>query len=375
MTHADIEKAASSSLSALGFDALTVPATRRSAHSVWSDAFALTDGRFAVTIGNLAGTPAAAAALLLAIRESVKSGPLSPEPGALLRVVEAVFRRPAASDGAAATAIVGIIDFASHTFTYVSAGHAPPFVRYADGAVAALPADGSPIGSIELDHPRAEIVVDLRGAALVVLYSGTLIHATGDVEDGLRRLTAVLVDERIAHCDNPSAWIARRVLGDCAHDDVALLAVNLSGRRAGAGRAPDVAPPRWSVSWAFDATGPASTGARRAFLRCLDEKTGARPAIDVAAAELIFGELLGNVVRHAPGLVEITLDWTGEFPVLHVLDNGPGFRSRRSRERLPVDDLSESGRGLFIVNACATKFSVRNRNGRGTHASATLPPA
>jgi anti-sigma regulatory factor (Ser/Thr protein kinase) len=60
---------------------------------------------------------------------------------------------------------------------------------------------------------------------------------------------------------------------------------------------------------------------------------------------------------------------------LHVLDNGPGFRSRRKRERLPVDDWSESGRGLFIVNACAVSFTVRNRHGRGTHASATLPPA
>ena len=70
-----------------------------------------------------------------------------------------------------------------------------------------------------------------------------------------------------------------------------------------------------------------------------DIKKAGGKAIDVAAAELIFGELLGNVVRHAPGLVEITLDWTAELPVLHVLDNGPGFQSRRSRERLPADAL------------------------------------
>jgi anti-sigma regulatory factor (Ser/Thr protein kinase) len=88
---------------------------------------------------------------------------------------------------------------------------------------------------------------------------------------------------------------------------------------------------------------------------------------------LIFGELLGNVVRHAPGLVEITLDWNDEAPVLHVLDNGSGFASRRARERLPDDDWSESGRGLFIVNACAAAFSVQARPGCGTHASATLP--
>jgi anti-sigma regulatory factor (Ser/Thr protein kinase) len=162
------------------------------------------------------------------------------------------------------------------------------------------------------------------------------------------------------------------MLDPLAPDGAALLTLAFPLGRA-TPRAHNGEPPSWKVSWSFDSTAAAANSVRRAFLACLSSKDSGGKAIDLAAAELIFGELLGNVVRHAPGPVDIALDWTGDLPVLHVLDSGPGFRSRRNRERLPVDDLSESGRGLFIVNACAKQFTVRNRNGRGTHATATLP--
>jgi anti-sigma regulatory factor (Ser/Thr protein kinase) len=42
-------------------------------------------------------------------------------------------------------------------------------------------------------------------------------------------------------------------------------------------------------------------------------------------AELIVGEILANTVEHAPGLVEVRIDWHGEHPVVSVLDTGPGL--------------------------------------------------
>jgi hypothetical protein len=40
------------------------------------------------------------------------------------------------------------------------------------------------------------------------------------------------------------------------------------------------------------------------------------------ATELIIGELLGNTVEHAPGLVHLLIEWPGDFPVLIVRDSG-----------------------------------------------------
>jgi hypothetical protein len=182
-------------------------------------------------------------------------------------------------------------------------------------------------------------VVDLRDAAFLLLYSGTLVQMTQDTAGGLHQLRDILGDERMRHCSNPAAWIARRMLGNRSHDNAALLTLTFPRREhvsepATPAAAGDV--PRWSVSWSFDATGSASTGARRAFLACLSSKKAGGKAIDVAAAELIFGELLGNVVRHAPGLVEITLDWTAELPVLHVFGQ---------RSRIPIAPVTRTSPG------------------------------
>jgi anti-sigma regulatory factor (Ser/Thr protein kinase) len=87
------------------------------------------------------------------------------------------------------------------------------------------------------------------------------------------------------------------------------------------------------------------------------------------AAELVFGELLGNVVRYAPGPIEVMFDWSEPVPVLHVLDRGPGFTLM---PRLPSDLLSERGRGLFIVWSLAEDFNVTERLDGGSHARAVL---
>jgi anti-sigma regulatory factor (Ser/Thr protein kinase) len=90
---------------------------------------------------------------------------------------------------------------------------------------------------------------------------------------------------------------------------------------------------------------------------------------EVRDAEVAFGELLGNVVRHTDGMVDAALDLSGDEPVLHVLDRGPGFTYHA---RLPNDVLSESGRGLFIVSKLVREVSVEPRHDGGSHARVVL---
>ena len=128
------------------------------------------------------------------------------------------------------------------------------------------------------------------------------------------------------------------------------------------------ARPPLRLRWSIDIRDAgAATNARRALLRALRAE-GADES-NFQAAEIIFGELIGNAARYAPGVVEVTLDWTGEHPVLHVVDRGPGFCAEPS---LPTNPYAESGRGLFIVSRLGNDLSVQ-RGPHGTHVRVRLP--
>lgn len=94
----------------------------------------------------------------------------------------------------------------------------------------------------------------------------------------------------------------------------------------------------------------------------------ATPDSDVDAAELIFGELVANTLRHARGPVEVRLDVDGHAQLV-VRDRGPGFVPA-PRE---AGDHDEHGRGLFIVRCLASDVRVVRIPGGGTEIRATLP--
>jgi len=92
---------------------------------------------------------------------------------------------------------------------------------------------------------------------------------------------------------------------------------------------------------------------------------------DVDAAELIYGELVANTLRHAHGAVEARLDIDDRRPVLVVRDHGPGLRATPwSPHR---DPYAESGRGLAIVELLACEIDVDQAEDGGTIVRATLP--
>lgn len=120
--------------------------------------------------------------------------------------------------------------------------------------------------------------------------------------------------------------------------------------------------------WTFaSADAKMAQRARHQFVEAL--KIDAAPETDFYSAELIFGELVGNVVRHAPGPIQIRFDWTSDEPLLEVHDEGGGFTFEPS---LP-GDLSEGGRGLFIVKQLAKRVRVEKIPRDGTRITAVLP--
>jgi anti-sigma regulatory factor (Ser/Thr protein kinase) len=93
---------------------------------------------------------------------------------------------------------------------------------------------------------------------------------------------------------------------------------------------------------------------------------------DFFAATLVFGELISNVIKHAPGGgVRVWLEPEGKRYALCINDAGGGFDDR-AMENEP-DDRSESGRGLYIVRQVCEDVSYSRRNGDGFLVRAVLP--
>ncbi|MDE2482383.1 MAG: PAS domain-containing protein [bacterium] len=317
----------------------------------WYDAFLVGDDHLIVSIGDVSGKGLEAAVLMGTIRQSIRVAAL--EGFDCARVVRAADKALQLEyPGHVASALVMAIDLRTRTCRYVNAGHPPALVRCGDASVCELQHTNLPLGIAPTrDDEIGEIVLDED--CLLLCYTDGLIEATRDVLEGGARLREVLASEAMLHTPNPARLVHDTVLDCGARDDVAILAITFGRSR----------------HWSFDARDAnRAQGARSSFVRHLREE-GSEDS-DYAGAEVIFGELTGNVVRYSPGPIDIDLEWSDEQPILHVLDRGARFALKPT---LPEDVLSENGRGLFIVRTLGDDLRVRPLPGRGNHVRVRLP--
>ncbi|HYZ17178.1 MAG TPA: SpoIIE family protein phosphatase, partial [Candidatus Acidoferrum sp.] len=326
----------------------------------WFDAFPLPDGRIMLSIGDVFGHGLHAAVVMSSIRHGLRVLALQQsQPDRMLQVIDEALSRD--YPHALASAVVAVIDPESQALTYAIAGHPSPLLRTPDGEVIALHGAGVPLGVRRGMTPNVQTVA-LPLGAMLVLYTDGLIEATRNVLEGERRLRGALRDGAILEAPHPAETLKRFVLEDGTNDDVAVLTVRV--RSAVPQRTAAAPTPQW-VFRADDAR--SAEDARAGFVAFL--KTRGVPDANYAAAELVFGELIGNVVRHAPGPITIELDWNANAPVLHVIDRGSPYDVRAA---LPNDILSESGRGLFLISVLADDFAVTPLPGYGNHARVRL---
>jgi PAS domain S-box-containing protein len=342
----------------LAFDAVYHPgATEAEIGGDWYDAIALPDGRVVVSIGDVTGRGLTAAVIMGRMRQAIDTlATYESDPVRLLDAADNVLRR--AHPDAIVTALVGVVDPARSTLGYATAGHPMPFVRTPDGTIRQLPGRGLPLGLRDGRQPPTTTFA-LPPAALVVFFTDGLIESTRDIAEGERRVVEALRDGAVAGAADPAAALVARVLAGGARDDVAVLTLR---NRDAAPSAED-----WSLRWRFD---PADR--RRAYdvrETLIETLSTCGAAVDVPAAQLVFGELLSNAMRHAPGDVDVVLTWDDPAtPVLHVVDQGPGYTFSGN---LPPED-AESGRGLYLVRQLTRAFAVTKRSKRGSHARAVL---
>jgi GAF domain-containing protein/anti-sigma regulatory factor (Ser/Thr protein kinase) len=326
----------------------------------WFDAFPLPDGRVMLSIGDVFGHGLHAAVVMSSIRHGLRVLALQQsQPDRMLQVIDEALARDYPE--ALASAIVAVIDPDAQALTYAIAGHPSPLLRTPEGEVIVLRGAGVPLGVPGGMTPNVQTVA-LPLGAMLVLYTDGLIEATRNVLDGERRLRGALREGAILEAPHPAETLKHFVLEHGASDDVAVLTVRV---RSAIPQRTEAAPtPQW-VFRADDAR--LAEDARAGFVAFL--KTRGVPDANYAAAELVFGELIGNVVRHAPGPITIELDWNSNAPVLHVIDRGRPYDVRAA---LPNDIMSESGRGLFLISVLADDFAVTPLPGYGNHARVRL---
>ncbi len=321
----------------------------------WYDAFRLSDGRFVVSIGDVMGSGLKAAVAMVNVRQTMRGvAHIHADPVLMLQAADRALRDQYPERYV--TTFVAIIDPVTQNCAYANAGHPPPFVRAPDGSVQPLRGHGTPLGLPEFGMHVEAHYTHLEPQSIVLLYTDGLTEASHDVVEGERHVRSAL--EQIDPRESGYARrIYERVLPAHSRDDVAILAVHVGA----------VGPVK---RWRFDPRW--HDVATRVRLEMSDELAlnGFDPQ-RLFNFEVIFAELMANLVRYAPGTAEAFLEVRPDAFILHVTDKGPGFQFL---PRLPHDLFSERGRGLFLISQLAGDFNVERRPGGGSHARVVLAP-
>lgn len=161
----------------------------------WYDALELLDGRVFVSIGDVVGHGAEAAATMSQLKVTISVLATEVEgPAELLALVDEVaVRIPGAF---CATVWVGFYDPARKVLRYASAGHPPGFLVTA-GDVVRLDAEVSPPILVDPGGPRTAAEICTGDQATLVLYTDGLVQQHGEsIDDGMDRVAEALETAR-----------------------------------------------------------------------------------------------------------------------------------------------------------------------------------
>jgi serine phosphatase RsbU (regulator of sigma subunit) len=192
----------------------------------WYDVVLLDDGRVALTIGDIMGRGARAAAVMGQLRTALRAYALQDLPPAVvMRSIDRILQD--VGDDAMATAAFLVLDPVNRRLEVVSAGHPPPLVVAVDGTSSFIDCDPhTPLGV--LATPMYDpTVLTLPAGALLLLYTDGLVEERDEnLADGLARLAAC-IDGTEPDIEVLCDAVLTRMVPIEKGDDIALLAVRL----------------------------------------------------------------------------------------------------------------------------------------------------
>lgn len=195
----------------------------------WYDLVQLTDTVMSVAVGDVVGHGLQAACVMGQLRSALSAASrVTSGPAQALEVLGLYAR---SIDGAeSTTAVTVVIDWATRTLAYSSAGHPPPALLHRDGSVQFLDqATDPPLGARPEHLARIEATAAFADGAALVLYTDGLIERRReDIDTGLARLAASLVRHRHADPERMADALLTELLPSSGNtDDTALVIIRL----------------------------------------------------------------------------------------------------------------------------------------------------
>jgi anti-sigma regulatory factor (Ser/Thr protein kinase) len=303
----------------------------------WYDAFALGDGRIAISIGDVAGHGLDAAVIMGEVRQVIRTAAVGgAAPAELLEYVNSVVRLRESIG--MVTAIFGIYHPGTSVLSYAVAGHPPPALSLIGGVTRSLPSGGLPLGcATSIDATDWTFTIPAGGR--VVFYTDGLIENERDLIAGEERLMQTIAALGWTPADDPAEAIQQGVFGAVSNrDDAAVLALTRN------------APVQTYVFSALPVIAPLVRAIVEREVVRLQMSDDRRFGVLVAV-----GEAIANAVEHAyrggtPGLIRMTVESDERSLVVTIEDFG--------RWR-PFVKREERGRGIELMHAFMDGVQIR----------------
>lgn len=310
----------------------------------WFDAFALSDGRVAVSVGDVAGHGLEAAVIMGEVRQAIRTAAVAAESAsAVLDYVNRIFLLRQSLG--IVTAVFAIYDPASSELRYACAGHPPPLMALSKGPVRALPAGTLPLGCRDELQSR-EWTFTVPAGAHVVFYTDGLVENDRDLVGGERLLLEAV---RRLLCDgsvgdeeraDPALALQERIFSKVSNRDDAAVLILLR-----------TAP---VPSYVFSAV-PVVAALSRAIVGSKMDELGIEGERRFGVL-IALGEAVANAIEHAyrdsdPGLIRLALTDEGKHFALCVEDFGRWRPFVRREER---------GRGIEMMYAFMDRVQIQS---------------
>ncbi|MFC9324244.1 PP2C family protein-serine/threonine phosphatase [Kitasatospora sp. NPDC057015] len=194
----------------------------------WYDLVDLPGEQLGVAVGDVVGHGLAAACVMGQLRSALSAASrVADGPAQALEVLGLYARSVAGAE--TTTAVSTLIDWASGSITYSSAGHPPPALVRADEVEFLDAATDPPLGARPEHVRRPQARTEFADGDTLVLYTDGLIERRGeDIDAGLARLAGSLADHRGAEPEAlADAVLAELLAPGGTTDDTALVIVRL----------------------------------------------------------------------------------------------------------------------------------------------------
>ncbi|WP_327242325.1 ATP-binding SpoIIE family protein phosphatase [Streptomyces sp. NBC_01320] len=306
----------------------------------WYDVIPLPAGRVALVVGDVVGHGLSEAVTMGRLRTAVHTlAGFELPPDEIMSHLNDIVS--GLGKNSYATCLYALYDSTTGTCSLTRAGHPPPAVLHPDGTVHyPHPVPDPPLGAAE--PPFETVELTMPPGSLLVLYTDGLVESSErEIDQGMTELANLLRTRDSEDLDRLCETLIAGLLpaGQHTSDDAALLVARVHALSSDQ-----------MASWPLPED-PRAAGLARRHVR---EQLSTWGLDDMATTtELLASELVGNVVRHGRGPLQLRLLRGAEL-VCEVSDGS--LTMPRVRHASETD---EGGRGLQLVAALSQRWGTR----------------